>query len=179
MTVCEGARLRLRQLEEGDAPMILELLNDAAFLANIGDRGVRSLEDARRYIATGPGASYARFGFGLWLIELKGDSAAIGICGLLHRDTHPDVEIGFALLPGFRGKGYAQEAARAALELATGALGLHRVVAIVAPANTASIRILENLGLAFERIGRFTADGDSRLYLLERACAAADNGAPR
>ncbi len=179
MTVCESARLRLRQLEEGDAPMILELLNDAAFLANIGDRGVRSLEDARRYISTGPEASYARFGFGLWLIELQGDGAAIGICGLLHRDTHPDVEIGFALLPSFRGKGYAQEAARATLELATGALGMQRVVAIVAPANTASISILERLGLVFERIGRFTADGDSRLYVLDRGRVTADNGAPR
>jgi [ribosomal protein S5]-alanine N-acetyltransferase len=179
VTVCESARLRLRHLTGADAPFVLELLNDPAFLENVGDRGVRTLEDARRYIETGPVASYARFGFGLWVVELKGPAQAIGLCGLLHRDTHPDVEIGFALLPRFRRLGYAREAARATLALAAGALGLARVVAITAPGNLASIRILESLGLAFERLVRFTAQGDSRLFVLDRSRAGAENAASR
>jgi ribosomal-protein-alanine N-acetyltransferase len=168
MTVCETRRLQLRRMSEPDAPFILELLTDPDFLANVGDRGVHSLDEARGYIVSGPGASYARYGFGLWVVELKAPVLAIGLCGLLRRDTHPDVEIGFALLPAFRRHGYALEAARAALQVGTGLLGLTRIVAITAPANQGSIRILERLGLKFERMVRFTTDGsESRLFVLD------------
>ncbi|MGH8267006.1 MAG: GNAT family N-acetyltransferase [Steroidobacteraceae bacterium] len=168
MTVCESARLRLRQLSCSDAPFVLELLNDPAFLVNVGDRGVRTLEDARRYLETGALASYACHGFGMWLTELKSPAAPIGLCGLLRRDWHPDVEIGFALLPRFRRHGYALEAARATLWLATHSLGLKRVVALTAPDNAGSIRILASLGLKFERLARFGEHGEqSRLFVLE------------
>lgn len=169
MNVCETARLRLRHLEERDAAFIVELLNDADFLRNVGDRGVRNEDDVRRYLAEGPHASYARHGFGLYLVELRAAGCAIGMCGLLRRDTHPDVEIGFALLPQHRGHGYALEAARATLQLATRKFGLTRVVAITAPENSASIDLLETLGFRYERVVRFTADGDSRLFVLEAA----------
>jgi ribosomal-protein-alanine N-acetyltransferase len=168
MTVCETRRLYLRHVSESDAPFILELLTDPDFLANVGDRGVHSLDEARSYIASGPGVSYSRYGFGIWVVELKAPVRAIGLCGLLRRDTHPDVEIGFALLPAFRRQGYAREAARAALQVGTGLLGLTRIVAITAPANQGSIRILESLGLKFERLVRFTTDGgESRLFVLD------------
>jgi RimJ/RimL family protein N-acetyltransferase len=168
MTVCETRRLQLRHVSESDAPFILELLTDPDFLANVGDRGVHSLHEAQRYIVSGPGASYARYGFGLWVVELKAPALAIGLCGLLRRDTHPDVEIGFALLPAFRRQGYALEAARATLQVGTQLLGLTRIVAITAPTNRGSIRILESLGLTFERMVRFTADGgESRLFVLD------------
>jgi len=170
--IAETVRLRLRQLTPDDGPFIFELLNDPDFLANIGDRGVRAADDARAYIADGPLASYARYGFGLYLVELK-DAAAIGLCGLLHRHTHPDVEIGFALLPRFRRQGYTLEAARAVMRLGTGALGLTRIVAIAAPGNVASIRILESLGLVFERAVQFAEDGrESRLFVHETGTCA-------
>lgn len=179
MTVCESVRLRLRKLAGADAPFMLELLNDPAFLANAGDRGVRTLADARRYIETGPVASYAQFGFGPWLAELRSNAEPVGICGLLRRDSHPDVEIGFALLARFRRQGYAMEAARATLALATGAFGLERIVALAAPGNSGSIRILEALGLRFERVARFAGQAaQSRLYVLDRARAATDNASP-
>lgn len=172
MSVLDTARLRLRCLENGDAAFIVELLTDPDFLRNVGDRGVHNEEDARRYIASGPVASYARYGFGLYLVELREPAVAIGMCGLLRRDTHPDVEIGFALLPRFRGRGYALEAARATLRLGVETLGLPRVVAITAPDNTASIDILEALGLRFERLVRFTDDAsESRLFVFQPAHA--------
>jgi [ribosomal protein S5]-alanine N-acetyltransferase len=172
VSVVDTARLRLRCLENGDAAFIVELLTDPDFLRNVGDRGVHNEEDARRYIASGPVASYARYGFGLYLVELREPAVAIGMCGLLRRDTHPDVEIGFALLPRFRGRGYALEAARATLRLGVETLGLPRVVAITAPDNTASIDILEALGLRFERPVRFTDDAsESRLFVFQRAHA--------
>ena len=107
MTVLETERLRLRRLTVDDAAFILELVNDPSWLRFIGDRGVRNLDDARSYILKGPVASYEKHGFGLWLVELKAEATPIGICGLLQRDTLPDVDIGFALLPQFCGQGYA------------------------------------------------------------------------
>jgi [ribosomal protein S5]-alanine N-acetyltransferase len=171
--VAETTRLRLRQFEQRDAPFIVELLTDPEFLRNIGDRGVHDEADAQRYIASGPVASYARNGFGLYKMELKDSSTAIGMCGLLRRDTHPDVEIGFALLPKYRRTGYTLEAARAVMQLAQHVLGLTRVVAITAPDNAASIRILERLNMKFAGMVHYTSDGGvSRLFVWEPAAGA-------
>jgi [ribosomal protein S5]-alanine N-acetyltransferase len=172
MNVAETARLRLVQFEEQDAPFVFELLTDRDFLANIGDRGVHDVPSARHYIATGPAASYASNGFGMYKVELKDSSTPIGMCGLLRRATHPDVEIGFALLPGYRRSGYTLEAARAVMQLAQGPLKLTRVVAITALDNIASIRLLERLGLRFQGIVNFTSDGsESRLFVADLSAA--------
>jgi [ribosomal protein S5]-alanine N-acetyltransferase len=166
MMVAETLRLRLVHFEERDAPFVVALLTDPDFLNNIGDRGVHDEESARRYIASGPVASYARNGFGLYKMELRDASTAIGMCGLLRRDTHPDVEIGFAVLPAYRRAGYTLEAAHAVMRLARGPLGLKRLVAITAPDNQASGHLLERLGLKFERVVHFTTDGrESRLFV--------------
>ena len=91
--VLDTERLSLRRLGAADAEFIVELLNQPSFIANIGDRGVRTADDARRYIEDGPVASYERFGFGLFLVELKSTGEPIGICGLLKRDTLDDVDV--------------------------------------------------------------------------------------
>jgi ribosomal-protein-alanine N-acetyltransferase len=158
VNVLETERLNLRKLDAGDAAFILELLNDPSFLQNIGDRGVRTLEDAARYISEGPVESYARHGFGLWLVELKDTHQPTGICGLVKRDTLPDADIGYAFLPRFRARGYAYESAAAVKSYASGALGLRRVLAIVNPKNAGSIKVLEKIGLKFERLVRLSED---------------------
>src|SRR6266850_4957425 len=129
--VLETHRLRLRRLSVDDAEFILRLLNESSFIQNIGDRGVRTLDDARAYILKGPVASYEKFGFGLWLVETKASSAQIGICGLIKRDVLEDVDIGYALLPQFWSHGYALESASAVMSHAGERLGLKRVVAVV------------------------------------------------
>ena len=131
---------------------MLELLNDPDFIRNIGDRGVRTLDEARQYILAGPASSYEQHGFGLDLVESKLSRLGVGICGLLRRDCHPDVELGFAFLPAARGQNYAFEAGRAALDFGMRSLGLTRVVALTAPDNMASIRVLEKLGFRFDRM---------------------------
>ena len=161
MIVCETPRLRLRHLDDTDAAFILELLNEPDFIRNIGDREVRTLDDARRYIQHGPVASYNQHGFGLWLVELQNTAAPIGICGLLKRDYLNDVDVGFALRECFRGKGYAFEAASAVLQLGKKALGLDRIVAITSPDNHASMSVLRKLGLEFERTVRIPEDRKS------------------
>jgi RimJ/RimL family protein N-acetyltransferase len=152
--VLETERLVLRRLTTDDAPFIHELLNDPAFLRHIGDKGVRCEADACRYIETGPMASYERHGFGLLRVELKDGGEPIGMCGLLKRDYLPDVDIGFALLPRHRSKGYAFEAASALLSDARDTLGLKKVLAITSPDNVDSIRLLEGLDFRFERMAR-------------------------
>ncbi|HEY2906713.1 MAG TPA: GNAT family N-acetyltransferase [Vicinamibacterales bacterium] len=164
MSEIETGRLRLRRLSVADAPFILELLNDPSFLRFIGDKGVRTLDDARKYIGTQI-ASYERFGFGLYLTERKDDGAPIGICGLVKRDSLDDVDVGFAFAPAFWSQGYAAESAAAVIAHATGILKLPRVVAITNPDNTASMNLLNKIGLRFSRMTRLTADGpEVRLF---------------
>src|SRR5678815_4161900 len=123
MSVIETDRLILRRFTAEDAPFILELLNEPSWLRFIGDKGVRTLGDARDYIRKGPVAMYARYGFGLEVAALKESGLPIGMCGLIKRDTLEDIDIGFAFLPRFWGKGYAHEAAAATMEYGKGTLG--------------------------------------------------------
>jgi RimJ/RimL family protein N-acetyltransferase len=148
----------LRRLEEADAPFILELLTDPDWLRYIGDKGVRDLDGARRYIAEGPVAMYAKHGFGLFLVGRKPSGAPMGLCGLIRRDGLDDVDVGYAFLPRFRGCGYAEEATAEMVRFAKDRVGLGRLVAITTPENERSIRVLEKLGFAFERIIRLTPE---------------------
>jgi RimJ/RimL family protein N-acetyltransferase len=160
LNVLETDRLMLRRLEIRDAAFIFELVNDPDWLRYIGDKGVRNLDDARAYVECGPLAMYRRVGFGLYCVELKQGAIPIGLCGLIKRDTLDDVDIGFAFLPAYRACGYAREAARATLEHAARDFGLTRVVAITSPDNDASGRLLETVGLRFERM--FDVPGEDR-----------------
>jgi len=156
MTVIRTARLQLREMELQDDEFILQLLNEAAFLRFIGDKGVRTLSDARDYIWKGPMDSYRRFGFGLYLASLRHGGLPIGICGLVKRDNLADVDVGFAFLSRYWSQGYATESAAAVLTHGKERLQLPRIVAITAPDNHGSIAVLEKIGLRFERMIRLT-----------------------
>ena len=159
MDILETERLRLRHLSTDDAAFILELLNQPSYLRFIGDRGVRTVPEAERYIAQGPMASYERYGFGLWMVEMKEGRQPVGTCGLIKRKELDDVDIGYAFPPRFWGQGYASEAARAVMAYGRDVLKLKRIVAIVSPDNERSIKLLEKLGLEFERTMSWPADG--------------------
>ena len=156
LNVLETERLALRKLSSDDAEFILELLNEPSFIRNIGDKGVRTRDDAVQYIQNGPVASYERFGFGLYLVQLKGSGVPIGICGLLKRETLQDIDVGFAFLPRFWSKGYAVESAAAVMDHGRSVLGIGRIVAITAPENYGSIKVLEKIGLRFEGVIRLS-----------------------
>jgi RimJ/RimL family protein N-acetyltransferase len=163
--VLHTERLRLRRLTLADADFMLELLNDPAFHEHIGDRGVRTYDEAARYIEKGAMASYDQFGFGFYCVELIESGQRIGICGLAKREVLEDADIGFAYLPDFRQSGYGYEAAEAVMRYAQTQLGMDRVVAIVSVANHASARLLEKIGLRFERMVRLAEDQpDIRLF---------------
>ena len=166
MIVLETKRLRLRHLAPDlDAEFILELLNDPSFIRYIGDKGVRDLDAARRYIVEGPVKSYEAHGFGLNLVELKTNAASIGICGVLKRETLPDPDIGFAFLPAYWNQGYAFESAAAVMDHARDTLKLARVLAITSPDNEASAKLLGKIGLRFERMIKLSDDAEEvRLF---------------
>ncbi|MDT7688733.1 MAG: hypothetical protein QOJ70_1195 [Acidobacteriota bacterium] len=165
LKVIETDRLILRWLSTDDAEFIVELLNDPAWLRFIGDKGVRTIEDARDYILKGPVEMYGRVGFGLYLAEVKEGGFPVGLCGLIKRDTLEDVDIGFAFLPSHRRKGYAYEAASAVMEYGKNVLGLNRIVAITSTDNHGSAKLLEKLGLRFEKMVRLgTDDREVRLF---------------
>ena len=151
-------RLTLRRLTTDDAPFIVALLNQPSFLENIGDRGVRTPEDAERYLVAGPLDMYARFGFGLWHVARRDDGMALGMCGLLKRDSLADFDLGYAYFPASWGQGYAFEAADATLRHVHLKYGVRRVVAVVSPANHGSIRVLEKAGMRFQRMLAMSPD---------------------
>lgn len=162
----------MRRFTLEDASFIRELVNDPAWLEHIGDRNVHSLEDARAYLRRGAMDMYERFGFGMYVMELRETGEPVGTCGLIRREGLEDVDLGFAMLPGHRGKGMALEAARAVLRYATGTLGMDRVVAIVSEANHRSIRLLEAIGMRYQRKIRLPGDSETvSLFAWDRATA--------
>ena len=167
MNVAETERLRIRWLDADDSAFILALVNQPSWIQYIGDKGVRTLQDASRYIENGPVAMYQRAGFGLYLVELREPGDPIGICGLIKREGLEDVDLGFAFLPAFWRKGYAFEAATAVMCYAREVLGLRRIVAILSQDNHRSSKLLEKLGFCFDGMVRLQPnDEDLKLYAI-------------
>lgn len=154
-----GARVMLQPLSARDAGFLCELLNSPGFLAHIADRGVRTPAQALDYLRDGPQRSYAEHGFGLWRIGRRGDDAPLGVCGLLRRDFLDTVDLGYALLPGHEGLGYAREAATLCLDLAARRFGMRRILAMVNADNPRSIGLLKRLGFVDTGALRLPGEG--------------------
>ncbi len=152
MTIVETKHLALFKLCADDAPFVLELLNDPEWLQFIGDKGVKTINDAINYILEGPIKSYEQFGFGLFLTKKKNSNIPIGICGLLKRNYLDHVDLGFAFLPKFRGKGYATESASAVLNYGKNEFGFRHILAITQPNNPKSISTLKKIGFKYEHM---------------------------
>lgn len=142
----------LREVTKDDAEFVLDLLNQPSFIKYIGDRNVRTVDEARDYIESRFTASYRKFGFGMWAVVLKETGELVGVCGFVKRDSLPEADIGFAFLPQFKKKGYAFESAKAAMRYGADVLKLPRVLAITSIDNASSQKLLEKIGLKFERI---------------------------
>src|ERR1700744_2373269 len=149
MLILETDRLRMRRFTgtDTDADFLRALLNDPGWLANIGERNVRTRRQARHWIATRHTDVYGRLGFGFWAMERKSDGALLGMCGLVKRDTLMEADVGYALMPAFRGHGYASEAAAACVRCGQDVLGLAEVWGITGPKNAASAAVLMKIGL--------------------------------
>jgi RimJ/RimL family protein N-acetyltransferase len=167
LNIVETERLRVRCLDAGDSSFIFELVNEPSWIRYIGEKGVKTPEDALAYIENGPVAMYKRVGFGLYMVELKATGEAVGICGLIKREGLKDVDLGFAFLPRFWRRGYAFEAADAVMRYGTKVLGLRRVVAILSEDNDRSSKLLEKLGFCFEGMVKLQPDDEElKLYAI-------------
>jgi RimJ/RimL family protein N-acetyltransferase len=160
MLILETERLRLRHLAKEDAVFLIELLNSPGWLEFIGDRNVKTEEQAIGYLENGPFKSYRDNGYGLWMVEIKEGELAAGICGIINRPLLENPDIGFAFLPAFMGAGYAHEIAAATLNYANQKLEIPVVSAITVTKNTRSIRLIEKLGLTFIRDFSFPESQD-------------------
>lgn len=167
MTAIETPRLRLRPFTIADAAFIVALLNDPDWIRFIGDRNIRSRDDAEAYLRNGPIKMLADHGFSLLAVEPRQGGAPLGMCGLIRRPEMPDVDLGFAFLPAARGQGFATEAAAAMLERAFTHHGLTRVIAFTDPQNTASGNVLTRIGMRYEGLAPH-ADEQVALYAAER-----------
>lgn len=168
------SRLVLRELIAEDGPALLRLLRDADWRRFVSDRGEVDLAYAEAYIERGPRAGYQADGFSLWAVDLLADGSFLGICGLIRREPGGPVDLGFALLPEARGRGYAREAAGACLDHARRILGLTELLGFVDPANHASIRLLLTLG--FEHVPDSTTTSGGRSTTLYRWTAPDEVG---
>jgi RimJ/RimL family protein N-acetyltransferase len=166
MRQIETERLILRPFEpERDAAFILEVLNEPTFIANVADRGVRTLAQAAAYIREKFLPGYERYGIGYCVVELKATGVPVGTCGLLKRETLEDFDIGYSTLERFSGNGYAFEAASALMQYGRTELGLKRIIGLTSSTNATSAHLLEKLGLRFQRTVRVPGfETESRLF---------------
>ncbi len=169
LPVLQTERLRLRNLTLDDAPFILKLVNTPAWLKYIGDRGIKTLQEAKNYILAGPIHNYMTKGYGFQLVELKENQLPIGLCGLVKRDHLEHEDLGFAFLPEFEGKGYAFEAATATVQYANFTLNINRLLAITTKDNFRSIQLLKRLN--FEDSGEVKFPNEQEpLFLFKLNC---------
>jgi len=164
--VLETDRLALRYFRTDDVEFVVRLLNEPSFIEHIGDKGVRTVEEASQYLLDGPLDGYERFGYGLNMVELKETGEPIGMCGLVRRENLDDADIGYAFVEQHWSKGYATESAEAILIHARDTLGLDRTVAIVTPENHSSINLLEKIGLTFEGMIRMSDDDEELKFFV-------------
>lgn len=165
-SILETERLSLREFNTTDSTFIIQLLNSEGWLKFIGDRHIKTLEQAENYLTNGPMKSYSVNGFGLSMVELKNTHTPIGMCGLIKRDNLPDIDIGFAFLEEFMGNGYAFEIAQATINFAKENLQKETILAITIPTNVRSINLLKKIGMKFEK--NFSFEGSTEELMLFR-----------
>ena len=156
--IVETKRLRLREITVEDAEFVLRLTNEPSFVANIGDKGLKSLHDAERFSLEGYWTNQERPGYGMFLVELKGGGEPIGGCGLLYREALGVTDIGFAFLPEYWSRGFAYEAAEAIINYGRSTLGVKKIVGLTSEDNPGSINLLKKLGMDFERTVKMSGD---------------------
>ena len=165
MTLLETERLLINMITQDDASFLYALMNDKDWILNIGDRGIRTIEDAEDFIKTRFFKSYKENGFGFYSMVIKDTLEMIGIVGLVNREGLEHIDIGYGILPEFRGQGFAYEATKAVYDYSQDTLKLKKIVAIVNPDNIRSIKLLQKLGLNFEKMVRLPdEDNDIKLF---------------
>lgn len=163
----ETERLIIKLVDIDDAEFLMQLLNTEKWLKNIGDRNIHNLEDAKKYVREKNLPNIEKLGYGNCVVILKSNNEKIGTVGLYDRDGIDGVDIGFAFLEEYEGKGYAYESAKKIIDVGINEFGIKKVSAITLPTNKSSIKLIEKLGLKFKEVVRIPNDTeDLNLYEL-------------
>lgn len=149
--ILETERLYLRHLVRDDAEFILRLLNEPSWLHFVGDKQVKNINDAKKYIELSAITMYQQFGFGLFLVCDKNTDKPLGLCGLMKRDNLDHADLGYAFLPEYWNKGFALEAVKAVLNYAKDTHQLTQLLALTKSSNTPSIKLLNKVHFEFDR----------------------------
>lgn len=168
MKILDTERLSLRTITADDDLFYYELVTDPTWLEFIGDKGIRTVAEARAAILDGPCVMQQRLGHSLYVMERKSDGLPLGLCGLIKRDSLPEVDIGYAIRPAYFGQGYTYEAAAAVVAYARDVLRMPRLMGITDPGHVVSIRLLTKLGLSFVEHKVLPPNGrPTNIYCLE------------
>ena len=162
-TVYETDRLIISELDDEDAPFMLELINSSSWIKHIGDRRIKTISKARTYIRNKYVKDYHK-GIGLYCLRLKCRQVPIGTCGLIDRGTLPYFDIGFALLDKYAGYGYVLESGKHILQQSRELLLIDKVCGITTEDNQRSINTLKKLGLRRKKKIRLKEDDEELLY---------------
>ena len=158
MKTYETERLILKPTDKEDGEFIFKIMNTPKYYKYIGDRNIRTLEDAENYITQKMMPQYEKMGFGNFTVTLKSDGSKIGFCGIYVRPSLETPDIGFAFFEEYEGKGYAYEASSLLKQLAKDEFGLKKLSGITVEYNHSSRKLLEKLGLKFQK--KFFMEGD-------------------
>jgi len=168
MIVAETKRLVISEFTINDASFYLDLVNTPNWIKYIGDRGIHSIEDAKKRIEESVLSSYVENEYGAYKLQLKDSNLkTIGSCGLYKRDYLDHADIGFAMIPEYENKGFGYESSIEILKLAENDFKQEKVFAITLPTNKPSIKLLEKLGLSYEKT-IIPFDDDEELLLFAK-----------
>lgn len=163
--IAETERLLIEKFTLNDASFFKALVNTPHWIKYIGDRNTKTIEDAEERIKYGHLESYKTNGFGFYKLILKEKNIPIGTCGLIKRDELKHVDIGFAFLEDYERQGFGYEASIAIMELAKEKFNIKKLLAITAPYNIGSIKLLEKLSFRYEkRVKPFEDDEELLLF---------------
>jgi len=146
-TGLETARLRLRLFTPDDVQVMFELNSDPEVIKYAEATPTRNLKEARERLEQGPLADYEKYGYGRFAVELKETGKVIGFCGIKYIPEIELPEVGYRYLKAYWGRGIGTEAARVCVDFARDDLKISKLIALIIPENTASIRLSEKLGM--------------------------------
>lgn len=162
--IYETERLIIRPMSPEDADLIFELYNMPKFIKFIGNRHIRTLSDAENYIKNKFLPQFEKLGFGNYLVILKEGNKKIGGVGIFEREGLDVVDIGFSVLEEFEGKGYVFEAAQKVKSIGMDEFGLKKISAITTKDNYSSQKLIERLGLKFQKFVTIPEDSEELMY---------------
>lgn len=148
-------RLNLRPLKKGDEPLLMQIFSDPVAMDIYG--ATKDEEDAKEYVEKAE-RLYREKRMGFFVCELKTTGEFVGICGLLLQENvegKDEIEVGYLFVRKHWGNGYATEAAKGCMEYGFETLGEKRIISLIDPRNTASIRVAERNGLKKEKMTTF------------------------